>query len=298
MTVCEKSPAAFGCRRHRAHVVEGALAARAEITQGEERGVALQQMRNAQRPAQHSAPAVIIEVRLRHGLAAQRELLGIGVGALPLERDDCRECPGVRDSLRLPMNPPLPPGLRRWPPGPPNPPPRPPPNPPPRPPPNPPPPGPPPPPGLHPDPPGAWNAARLAFDARARKTAGRLEYPKPARAIRNHPGRFANRCSAIRSPGTLRWRLADARRGIVLRGGCRDLVQFVFRGSAAARKPPCCCLGALPELSGLSAAAAASSSDHSVGCDPGTNLDLLASGLESEHLDFHRVSSRREIGNS
>jgi hypothetical protein len=43
-------------------------------------------MRNAQRSADHRAPAVIIEIRLELRLAAQRELLGVGVGALPLER--------------------------------------------------------------------------------------------------------------------------------------------------------------------------------------------------------------------
>ncbi len=83
----EKSPLAFGGGRHRAHVIERALAARAEVADREERGVAFQQVRNAQRPAQHAAPAVIVEVRLRHGLAAQRERLGVGVSALPLERD-------------------------------------------------------------------------------------------------------------------------------------------------------------------------------------------------------------------
>src|SRR5580698_2585261 len=43
-------------------------------------------MRDAQRSADHRAPAVIIEIRLDLRLAAQRELLGVRVGALPLER--------------------------------------------------------------------------------------------------------------------------------------------------------------------------------------------------------------------
>ena len=61
------------------------MAARGVITHREERGVAFQQMRNAQRSAHHSAPAVIVEVRLRLRLSAQRELLGVGGRALPLD---------------------------------------------------------------------------------------------------------------------------------------------------------------------------------------------------------------------
>ncbi len=52
-----------------------------------------------------------------------------------------------------------------------------------------------------------WNTARLAFDPRSREAPGAPESQTRARAIRNHPDRFASRCSAIRSPGKLRWRL-------------------------------------------------------------------------------------------
>ena len=44
-------------------------------------------MGNTKRPTQHRAPTVIIEVRLKLRLSAQRELLGIGVRALPLKRE-------------------------------------------------------------------------------------------------------------------------------------------------------------------------------------------------------------------
>ena len=122
MEVCEKSPIAFGSRGNRSHVVERALAARAEIAQGEESGVAFQQVRNAQRPTQHPAPAVIVEIRLWHRLAAQREWLGIGIRALPLERDIAMYAlaaaiRAIADESAIAARP------RRWPPGPPNPPP-------------------------------------------------------------------------------------------------------------------------------------------------------------------------------
>src|ERR1700722_1890132 len=65
----------FGSRGNSSHVVKRALAARAEVTQGEESGVAFQQVRNAQGPTQHCAPAIVVEIRLWHRLAAQRELL-------------------------------------------------------------------------------------------------------------------------------------------------------------------------------------------------------------------------------
>src|ERR1700683_4894343 len=42
-------------------------------------------MGNAQRSTHHTAPSVIVEVRLRLRLSAQRELLGIGGSALPLD---------------------------------------------------------------------------------------------------------------------------------------------------------------------------------------------------------------------
>ena len=114
----------------------------------------------------------------------------------------------------------------------------------------------------------SWNATGLAFDARSRKTAGALHtQDRPAQSEIVLAGL---QTVAQRSVHQERF-VGIGRRGrcIILRGGRRDLVQFVFRGSRRGAEAALLLLRTLPELSGSLCCRGCKSSDHSVGCDPG-----------------------------
>lgn len=81
-----------------------------------------------------------------------------------------------------------------------------------------------------------------------------------------------------------------------MRRGRGDLIQFVFRCSGRGAEAALASLGTLGGLSGLSLSKRLQLERPLGGLRAGTHLDLLASVLEAEHLDFHAVGSRRKTG--
>ncbi len=81
-----------------------------------------------------------------------------------------------------------------------------------------------------------------------------------------------------------------------MRGGRGKLIQLVYRGSRRCAEAAWLLLRTLSELSGFSLPQRLQVKRPFSGLRFRSNLDLLVRGLEPEHLDFHRIISRRKIG--
>lgn len=140
---------------------------------------------------------------------------------------------------------------------------------------------------------GAWNTRGLPFHSRARKSTRRLQAQHgPAQpeiilaGLQTVAQRSIDQKCFVRVP----------RRGWsgILRSGGGNLVQFVYRRCSRCGAEAALLLGTLRRLPGVSLARL-QIKRPGLGRRARSNVNLLASRLKSEHLNFQRVSSGREI---